>query len=198
VGRTAWLDGREWTPFERMAAAHDAEDLAARIAWVAGAGVADTLRTFNTCRYGFASASSAPWKVAEDVMEAENARDQIAAFHVHVVRSSRNAARRLRTRQDRADCWSHFGSCASSLRLVRSFADPGSRAHGCRSIEGLRSRGLLPARWADKAVWGLFFRPRDVAVARCAGQAVLRSKSVCKYWFEHEGAPFLGAARRKP
>jgi predicted nucleotidyltransferase len=82
--------GREWTRFERMADRHGHRALAARIATLAAADPATAAH-----RAGLAP----PWlqeridlsygariAVGEDVSRAENARDQIAAFTVHVVR----------------------------------------------------------------------------------------------------------------
>jgi hypothetical protein len=73
-----------------MAAAHDAEDMAARIAWVAGAGVSDAAAHVQHLPIWLLERTERSLKgrrqVAEDVTEAENARDQIAAFRVPVVR----------------------------------------------------------------------------------------------------------------
>ena len=82
--------GREWTRFERMADRHHQRTLTARIATVAGA---DTPTAAQRARL------APPWlqeridlcyaartATAEDVSWAENARDQLAAFTVHVAR----------------------------------------------------------------------------------------------------------------
>jgi hypothetical protein len=81
--------GREWTRFERMAERHGQPALATRIAALAAA---------DTATAGQRAALAPPWlleridlcyaariAVGEDVTWAENARDQIAAFMVHVV-----------------------------------------------------------------------------------------------------------------
>lgn len=82
--------GREWTRFERMADRHGQRSLASRIAVLAAADPSTAERR---------AALAPPWlqeridlcyaarvAVGEDVSWAENARDQIAAFTVHVVR----------------------------------------------------------------------------------------------------------------
>jgi hypothetical protein len=82
--------GREWTRFERMAARHGHAGLAARIAAIAGAG---------TETAGHRAGLAPPWlreridlcwgarrAVGEDVTPAENARDQLAAYAIHVAR----------------------------------------------------------------------------------------------------------------
>ncbi|MFC6015756.1 nucleotidyltransferase domain-containing protein [Plantactinospora solaniradicis] len=66
--------GREWTRFERMAERHGQPALATRIAALAAADTAT------------AEQRAARTAVGEDVTWAENARDQIAAYAVHVVR----------------------------------------------------------------------------------------------------------------
>ncbi len=82
--------GREWTRFERMAHRHGQATLAARIAALAGADAATAAERariappwlqerIDLC-YGARTA------IGEDVSPAENARDQLAAFTVHVVR----------------------------------------------------------------------------------------------------------------
>jgi hypothetical protein len=82
--------GREWTRFERMADRHDQAPLAARIATLAGADAPTAARRarlappwlqerIDLC-YGARTA------IGEDVSPAENARDQLAAFTVHVAR----------------------------------------------------------------------------------------------------------------
>jgi predicted nucleotidyltransferase len=82
--------GREWTRFERIADRHGQAALAARIAALAGA---DTPTASQRARL------APPWlqeridlcygartAIGEDVSPAENARDQLAAFTVHVAR----------------------------------------------------------------------------------------------------------------
>ncbi|GAA2349827.1 nucleotidyltransferase domain-containing protein [Dactylosporangium salmoneum] len=81
--------GREWTRFERMAERHGQPALAARIAALAAADTASATQRAEL---------APPWlheridlcyaariAVGEDASWAENARDQIAAFTVHVV-----------------------------------------------------------------------------------------------------------------
>ncbi|GAB1690060.1 nucleotidyltransferase domain-containing protein [Krasilnikovia sp. M28-CT-15] len=82
--------GREWTRFERLADRHGHAGLAARIAVLAGA---DTSTAAPRARL------APPWlqerielcygartAIGEEVSPDENARDQLAAFTVHVVR----------------------------------------------------------------------------------------------------------------
>ena len=82
--------GREWTRFEHLADCHRKQDLAARIAALAGA---------DTTTAAQRATLAPPWlqeridlcyaarlAVGEDVSPAENARDQLAAFTVHVAR----------------------------------------------------------------------------------------------------------------
>ncbi|GIE98818.1 nucleotidyltransferase domain-containing protein [Paractinoplanes rishiriensis] len=82
--------GREWTRFERMASRHDGVAVAARIAVLAGAdaaGAPDRARTAPAwLRERIDLALGARTAVGEDVSAAQNARDQLAAFTVHVVR----------------------------------------------------------------------------------------------------------------
>ena len=82
--------GREWTRFERMADRHGGRPLADRIAVLAGSDVAGA-----AARAGIAPAwlreridlcLGARVAVGEPVSPAENARDQVAAFAVHVGR----------------------------------------------------------------------------------------------------------------
>jgi len=81
--------GREWTRFERMAQRHGQPALAARIAVLAGADPAtaahraDLAPTFLRERIDLCY--DARLAVGEDVSWAENARDQLAAYAVHVV-----------------------------------------------------------------------------------------------------------------
>lgn len=82
--------GREWTRFERMAGRHGQAALAARIA---------TLASADAPTAGQRARLAPPWlqervdlcheartAIGEDVSPAENARDQLAAFTVHVAR----------------------------------------------------------------------------------------------------------------
>ena len=82
--------GREWTRFERIAARHDAGDVAARLAVLAGADPAAmeeaTRRTPLWLRERIDLAYEGRRAVGEEVSELQNARDQIAAFRVHVSR----------------------------------------------------------------------------------------------------------------
>jgi predicted nucleotidyltransferase len=86
--------GREWTRFERMAERHGQPALAARIAVLAAADTATAHQRADL---------APPWlqeridlcyaarvAVGEDVTWAQNARDQIAAFMVHVVNHRRD------------------------------------------------------------------------------------------------------------
>jgi len=82
--------GREWTRFERMAERHGAADLAARLADLAGA---DRVEAAARARLAPAwlqeridLAYRARLAVGEDVTADESARDQVAAFVVHVTR----------------------------------------------------------------------------------------------------------------
>ena len=82
--------GREWTRFERMAERHGASEIAARIAWIAGAeaaGAAEAMRPAPAWLLERIERSyAARLEVGEAVTEAESARDQIAAFRVLVER----------------------------------------------------------------------------------------------------------------
>jgi predicted nucleotidyltransferase len=82
--------GREWTRFERMARVHGQEDLAARITTIAGADVDRVSARVGSVPTWLAERIDVCWAarmaVGEDVSEAENARDQLAAFMVHVSR----------------------------------------------------------------------------------------------------------------
>jgi hypothetical protein len=82
--------GREWTRFERMAAQHGASDLASGLAEVAGASVADTAKLAPLAPAWLQEridlAYQARLEVGEPVTDAENARDQLAAFAVHLTR----------------------------------------------------------------------------------------------------------------
>jgi predicted nucleotidyltransferase len=82
--------GREWTRFERMADRHGHGDLAARIAVLAGADTGNAARRAAQApawlRERIDLSLGARAAVGERVTEAENARDQLAAFTLHVVR----------------------------------------------------------------------------------------------------------------
>jgi predicted nucleotidyltransferase len=82
--------GREWTRFERMADRHNQRSLATQIAALAGA---------DTDTAAQRAAHAPPWlqeridlcyaarlAIGEDISRAQNARDQLAAFTVHVAR----------------------------------------------------------------------------------------------------------------
>ncbi len=82
--------GREWTVWERMARQHGAESLARELAEVAAANPDDALARAAEApvwlQERIALAFEARLAVGEPVTEAESARDQIAAFAVHVPR----------------------------------------------------------------------------------------------------------------
>ncbi|WP_328907487.1 nucleotidyltransferase domain-containing protein [Streptomyces sp. NBC_00234] len=82
--------GREWTRFARIAERHDAHRLAARIATIAGADpqeAADRAKTAPAwLQERIELSQRARHMVGEDVTVEENARDQLAAFTVHVTR----------------------------------------------------------------------------------------------------------------
>jgi hypothetical protein len=82
--------GREWTRFERMAERHGAADLAARLADLAGADAGSAARargrTPAWLQERIDLAYQARRAVGEEVTVEENARDQLAAFAVHVTR----------------------------------------------------------------------------------------------------------------
>jgi predicted nucleotidyltransferase len=82
--------GREWTRFERIAERHDARPLAARIATIAGADpqeAAERAKTAPTWLQERIDLSHrARHMVGEHVTAEENARDQLAAFTVHVTK----------------------------------------------------------------------------------------------------------------
>ncbi|MGN9906023.1 nucleotidyltransferase domain-containing protein [Phytohabitans sp. LJ34] len=82
--------GREWTRFERMAERHGQRPLAARVAVLAAADPATAGRRADLApawlRERIDLCYAARTAVGEDVTWAENARDQIAAFTVHVTR----------------------------------------------------------------------------------------------------------------
>jgi hypothetical protein len=82
--------GREWTRFERMAERHDALPLAARIAALAGADPQEAAERATTAPAWLQEridlSHRARHMIGEDVTAEENARDQLAAFAVHVTR----------------------------------------------------------------------------------------------------------------
>ena len=82
--------GREWTRFERMAKRHGEETLAARIAVVADANAQGAVRRAATTpawvQERVELAYAARREVGERVTEEESARDQLAAFAIHVPR----------------------------------------------------------------------------------------------------------------
>lgn len=81
--------GREWTRFERLAERHSQPALAARIAALASADTATAVQRAELAppwlQERIDLCYAARLAVGEDVSWAENARDQIAAFTVHVV-----------------------------------------------------------------------------------------------------------------
>jgi predicted nucleotidyltransferase len=81
--------GREWTRFEHMAERHGQQPLAARIAVLAAADAAGAARRADLAplwlRERIDLCYAARTAIGEEVTWAENARDQIAAFAVHVV-----------------------------------------------------------------------------------------------------------------
>ncbi|NEB51940.1 nucleotidyltransferase domain-containing protein [Streptomyces griseus] len=82
--------GREWTRFERIAEHHDARPLAARIAALAGADPQEASERARTAPVWLQEridlSHRARHMVGENVTTEENARDQLAAFTVHVTR----------------------------------------------------------------------------------------------------------------
>ena len=80
--------GREWTIWERLADDHGALELAQRLAAVASAAVEDAIERAEQAptwlRERIRLAHEARLEVGESVSEAQSARDQIAAFAVHV------------------------------------------------------------------------------------------------------------------
>jgi hypothetical protein len=82
--------GREWTRFERMAARHGQEAVAARIAVLAGADPHRAARRAELApawlRERIDLCHGARIAIGEQVSQAENARDQLAAFTLHVTR----------------------------------------------------------------------------------------------------------------
>jgi hypothetical protein len=82
--------GREWTRFERMADRHDQRSLAARIASVAGADAAAAAQRARLAPHWLQEridlCYAARTAIGDTVSQDENARDQLAAFTIHVVR----------------------------------------------------------------------------------------------------------------
>ncbi|WP_062213334.1 nucleotidyltransferase domain-containing protein [Streptomyces sp. NBRC 109706] len=82
--------GREWTRFEAMAERHGQRQQAERLARLAGADPADAVRRGQLAplwlRERIDLALAARRAVGEPIDEARNARDQLAAFAVHVTR----------------------------------------------------------------------------------------------------------------
>lgn len=80
--------GREWTRFERMAQARGAQSLAGRLAALANARPDDALSRAEHAPAWLQEridlAYAARQAIGERVTVAENARDQLAAFAVHV------------------------------------------------------------------------------------------------------------------
>jgi predicted nucleotidyltransferase len=82
--------GREWTRFDQMAARHGAADLAARLAEIVAARPEEALERARHAPVWLQEridrAYQARLAIGEPVSEAESARDQLAAFTVHVTR----------------------------------------------------------------------------------------------------------------
>ena len=82
--------GREWTRFERLADRHGQRGLADRIAVLAGADVPTATRRAEVAplwlRERIELCRAARQAVGEQVTEGENARDQHAAYALHVAR----------------------------------------------------------------------------------------------------------------
>ena len=82
--------GREWTRFERMAARRGEAALAARVAVLAGAEALGALHRASAAPLWLQErvdlCLAARQEIGEDVTPDENARDQLAAFAVHVVK----------------------------------------------------------------------------------------------------------------
>jgi predicted nucleotidyltransferase len=82
--------GREWTRFERMADQQGQRLLADRIAALAGADTAGAAERSRRAPHWLQEridlCYAARTAIGEDVSWAENARDQLAAFTIHVVR----------------------------------------------------------------------------------------------------------------
>lgn len=84
--------GREWTRFERIAARHGASEPAAQLARLADADAATALERAQSAplwlQERIERTFAARQLIGEAVSAAENARDQLAAFAVHVPRRS--------------------------------------------------------------------------------------------------------------
>lgn len=82
--------GREWTRFERMADRHGERTLAAQVAAIAGADTASAMQRADLAppwlKERIDLCYAARIATGEHVSQAQNARDQIAAFTVHVAR----------------------------------------------------------------------------------------------------------------
>lgn len=82
--------GREWTRFERMAREHGQEHLGSRIVAIAGADTGTVTERFRLAPSWLQERIElcyvARTAVGENVSIAENVRDQMAAFAVHVAR----------------------------------------------------------------------------------------------------------------
>ncbi|WP_285685820.1 nucleotidyltransferase domain-containing protein [Actinoplanes sp. NBRC 103695] len=82
--------GREWTRFERMARRHGQQEAARRLAVLAGADVETASRRAEVApvwlRERIDLCLRARLAVGEEVTAAENARDQLVAYTLHVVR----------------------------------------------------------------------------------------------------------------
>jgi hypothetical protein len=82
--------GREWTRFERMAERHGQQSLAARVTALAGADASAAAQRARLAPHWLQEridlCYAARTATGEDVSPAENARDQLAAFTVHVAR----------------------------------------------------------------------------------------------------------------
>lgn len=82
--------GREWTRFARMADQHSAATRATRVAALAGADPSTTWAVVPQVPHWLRARIDLAWAarrvIGEDVSEEESARDQIAAFRLHVTR----------------------------------------------------------------------------------------------------------------
>ncbi|MBL7261957.1 nucleotidyltransferase domain-containing protein [Paractinoplanes lichenicola] len=82
--------GREWTRFERMADKHGHRELADRLAVLAGADVPAASRRAEIAPLWLRERITLCWQarqaIGEPVTAAQNARDQVAAYLVHVSR----------------------------------------------------------------------------------------------------------------
>ena len=82
--------GREWTRFAAIAARHGGATTAARVAALAGADPAATWAVAPQVPHWLRARIDLAWEarqaIGEEVSEEESARDQIAAFRLHVTR----------------------------------------------------------------------------------------------------------------